>query len=358
MAKDFFRQFIDDIGDEDTTVAADGLSAAEFSGFIDSGSYIFNAALSGSIYGGFPNNKAVVLAGDPATGKTFFALGLVKYFLDSKPDARVFYFDTESAVTNQMLMDRAIDVKRVAKSEPDSIEKFRSVAVKLLDTYAALPKDERFPMLIVLDSLSMLPSHKEIGDITEGKDTKDMTKPGLIKGAFRVLRLKMAKVQVPFIITNHVYSVIGAYVPTKEIGGGSGAKYAADTIVMLSKAKEKDAEKHVIGSVITCRTDKSRLTREGTKVQTRIMHDGGLDRYYGLLDYAVAVGVVEKVGNKYRFPGSTTTAFEKSIVKAPEKFFTKEVLDALDVALAARFKYSAALLAEQDTDETVVDDDE
>ena len=117
MAKtDFFKTFVDDLGDPGTAIAADGTASSEFSGYIDTGSYVLNAALSGSIFGGLPNNKAIVFGGDPATGKTFFALGLVKQWQKQYADGRTFYFDTESAVTNKMMTDRGIDIGRVAKS--------------------------------------------------------------------------------------------------------------------------------------------------------------------------------------------------------------------------------------------------
>lgn len=220
MTKSFFKTFIADLGDVDTTVASEGTSSAEFTGYIDTGSYTMNAALSGSIFGGMPNNKALILAGESTTGKTFYALALVKNYQRQYPEGQVIYFDTESAVTNEMLTERGIDLNRIAKSEPDSIEKFRSMATKMLDKYLELPIEKRFPMLMVLDSLSALPSKKETEDIANEKDVRDMTKAQLIKGAFRVLRLKMAKAKVPLIITNHVYAVIGAYVPTKEMAGG------------------------------------------------------------------------------------------------------------------------------------------
>lgn len=348
MAKDFFQNFIDDLGDPDTTLAAAGKSSAEFTGFVDSGSYAFNAALSGSLFNGFPNNKVLLLAGDPATGKTFFALSLVSDFLKANPEGKVFYFDTESAVTNQMMQDRGIDLKRVAKSEPATIEAFRNVVFKLLGKYEAIPIEKRFKLLIVLDSLSALPSAKEVADISEEKDTKDMTKAPVIKGLFRVLRLKMSQLQVPLIVTNHIYAVIGAYFPTKEMAGGSGAKYAADTIVFLSKSKEKDNEKHVIGNVVTCRLVKSRLTKEETKVQTRIMFDGGLDRYYGLLEMAVDAGVVRK-GTKYEFPDGTK-AFETSINKNPQKYFTDAVLKQLEDYVSKMFKYTGIGANVEDTE--------
>lgn len=352
MAVDFFKKFVNDLGDPDTAIAADGTSAGEFTGFIDSGSYILNAALSGSLFGGLPNNKAIIFAGDPATGKTFFALGMVKHFLAANPDARVFYFDTESALTKQMFIDRGIDPDRVAISAPPTIEAFRTTALKVLDAYAAIDETKRFKLLLVLDSLSMLPSVKEVTDITEGKDTKDMTKAPIIKGAFRVLRLKMAKLQVPMIVTNHVYAVIGAYVPTKDMSGGSGAKYAADTIVFLSKAGEKDKEKQLVGNVITVTMKKSRLTREGTKVKTRILFDGGLDRYHGLLELAEETGVVKKEGLRYKFPHIDKLVFEKAVIAEPEKFWTEDVLKQLDEHVSQTFKYTGNIEEVEDGEDT------
>jgi len=353
MAKDFFRSFIEDLDDPDTAIASDGKSSAEFGGFIDTGSYILNAAFCASIYGGFPNNKASILAGDPAVGKTFYALSLVKAFLDANPRARVFYFDTEGAVTNKMLEERGIDLTRVVKSEPVSLEAFRNVTVKLLDKYALLAGKERFPALMVLDSLSQLPSDKEIKDAQGNTTVRDMTKAPVIKGIFRLIRLKLAKLQIPLVVTNHTYSVIGSYMPMKEVAGGNGAKYASDFICMLSKAKERDSEKKLVGNIITALMTKSRLTKEGTKVHTRIMFDGGLDRYYGLLEYAIVAGIVVKAGTKVKFPDGTT-AFESQVNKNPTKYWTKDLLDQMDAFLTKEFSYSSAPAADADTE----DDDE
>jgi RecA/RadA recombinase len=353
MSKSFFKTFITDLGDVDTVVASEGASSAEFTGFIDTGSYTMNAALSGSIFGGMPNNKALILAGESTTGKTFYALALVKNYQQQYPDGQVVYFDTESAVTNEMLTERGIDLNRIAKSEPDSIEKFRSMATKMLDKYLEIPVDKRFPLLMVLDSLSALPSKKETEDIANEKDVRDMTKAGLIKGAFRVLRLKMAKAKVPLIITNHVYIVIGAYVPTKEMSGGSGAKYAADTIVFLSKKKERDSDKDVIGNIVTATMVKSRMTKENAKVETRILYDGGLDRYYGLLDYGQEAGIIKRIGNKYEFPNGEK-AFEKAVLNQPDKFFTDDVLKQIDAYIQTQFKYSNGTIDVSDAE--VLDD--
>jgi len=333
----FFKDLIKELGDENTSIAADGVGSAEFGGFIDTGCYMLNAVLSGSIYGGVPDNKVTAFAGESATGKTYFVLGVVKSFLDSNKSAGVVYYDTEAAVTKQMMEERGIDTTRVIISEPDTIQKFKTHALKMLDAYEKQPEDKRPPMMFVLDSLGLLSTTKEMEDSLEGKETRDMTKAQMIKAAFRVLTLKLAKVKVPMLVTNHVYEVVGSYVPTKELGGGTGLKYAASTIAMLSKKKEKDGT-DVIGNIIKIKMYKSRLSKENQEASVLLTYSKGLDRYYGLLDLAEKYEIFKKVSTRYELPGGEKV-FGKNINEEPEKYFTEDILKQLDEAAAKEFKY-------------------
>lgn len=333
----FFSNLVEQLKDEDTTILADGTASAEYSGCIDTGSYALNALLSGSIYGGVPNNKVTAFAGESATGKTFFVLGMVKQFLDANPEGGVIYFDTEAAVTKSMMESRGIDTKRVIVSEPDTIQKFRHTALQIIEKYTAQSEDKRKPMIMVLDSMGQLSSTKEMEDTAEGKETKDMTKASTIKATFRVLNLKLARIGVPLLVTNHVYDVVGAYVPTKEMAGGSGLKYTASTIAFLSKKKDKDGTE-VIGNIIKAKLIKSRLTKENAQVEVRLSYKDGLDRYYGLLDIAEKYEIIKKVSTRYELPDGTKI-FGKNINEDPEKYFTKEVLDQIDEACRKEFLY-------------------
>jgi RecA/RadA recombinase len=344
----FFRDLVEQIKDEDTTIVADGEGSAEFTGCIDTGSYILNAVVSGSLYGGVPNNKITAFAGESATGKTFFVLGIVKAFLDANPDAGVLYYDTEAAVTKEMMSSRGIDVNRVIISEPDTIQKFRNHAIKMIDAYIERPKDKRPPMMFVLDSLGLLSTTKEMEDMTEGKETRDMTKAQVIKAAFRVLTLKLAKAGIPMLVTNHVYDLVGAYVPTKEIGGGSGLKYAASTIAMLGKKKDKDGT-DVVGNIIRVKMHKSRLSKENGMVEVKLSYSKGLDRYYGLLDLAEKYNIIKKVSTRYELPDGTKV-FGKNINEDPEKYFTAEILEQLEVAAKKEFSYGGAQVDDREDD--------
>lgn len=333
---DFLNTLIKELGDEYTSLASEGEGSAEYSGTLDTGSYMLNALVSGSLYGGVPNNKITAFAGEQATGKTFFVLSIVKSFLDANPEGYVVYYDTEAAVTKSMMENRGIATNRVVISEPETIQKLRTHALKVLDKYAE-QSEPRAPMLMVLDSLGMLSTSKEMEDSTEGKETRDMTKAQTIKAVFRVLTLKLAKVNVPLLVTNHVYAAVGAYIPTNELGGGSGLKYAASTIVTLSKKKDKDGT-DVVGVLIKAKTYKSRLSKENSEVTLRLNYKTGLDRYYGLLDLAEKHGIIKKVSTRYELPDGAKV-FGKEINTNPEKYFTPEVMAKLEEAAKEEYSY-------------------
>jgi RecA/RadA recombinase len=343
----FFKNLVETLKDEDTRIAADGQGSAEYSGCIDTGSYILNAVLSGSLFGGVPNNKITAFAGESATGKTFFVLGIVKAFLDANPEAGVMYYDTEAAVTKSMMEQRGIDTKRVIVAEMDTIQKFRTHALKTLEYYEK-SGDKRPPFMMVLDSLGLLSSTKEMEDTSEGKETRDMTKAQIIKATFRVLTLKLAKVKVPLILTNHVYAAVGAYVPTNEISGGSGLKYAASTIAMLSKKKDKEGT-DVVGNIVKVKMYKSRLSKENSQVEVRLSYDKGLDKYYGLLELAEKYDIIKKVTTRYELPDGTKL-FGKEINNNPEKYFTDEMLQRLDECAKKEYSYGTYSVGELNDD--------
>lgn len=304
--------------------------------YVDTGSYIFNALVSGSIYGGVSGNKITALVGESGCGKTFYALAIVKNFLDNNPDGYCLYFDTESAITKSLLESRGIDLKRVIVLNVVTIEEFRSKALKAVDIYLKKDKSEKKPCMFVLDSLGMLSTTKEILDTLAEKDSRDMTKAQLIKGAFRMLTLKLGQADIPMIVTNHVYDSMSMYSP-KEISGGSGLRYAASTIVYLSKSKEKDGT-DVIGVIIKSKTYKSRLSKENQEVETRLYYDErGLDRYYGLLELGEIGGMWKNTAGRYEMDGKKI--YGKEILKNPEQYFTKEVMEKLDYIAKQEFSY-------------------
>jgi len=334
---DFLKQVIKEVGNEYASIVEDGIEGSDVESFIDTGSYILNALLSGSIYGGLPSNKITAFAGESATGKTYFLMGIVKKFLDQNPKSVVIYFESESAITKTMITERGIDPKRMVIMPVTTVQEFRTDSLKVLDTYLLQDKSERTPLFLCLDSLGMLSTTKEVEDTADGKETRDMTRAQVLKAAFRVLTLKLGRAKVPMIITNHTYDVVGSMFPTKEMGGGSGLKYAASSIVYLSKKKEKDGTE-VIGNIVHCKNHKSRLTVENRMVDVRLTYEKGLDPYYGLLELAEKYNIFKKVSTRFELPDGTKQ-FGKTILANPETYFTEEIMKQLDEAAQKEFKY-------------------
>lgn len=337
MVNDFLKDIIKSTGNEYASLVEDGVEAGDVENFIGTGSYIFNALLSGSIHGGLPANKITALAGESATGKTYFLMGIVKNFLDANPDAGVIYFESESAITKQMVVNRGIDPKRMVIVPVTTVQEFRTQAIKVIDTYLAQNEADRKPMFLCLDSLGMLSTSKEVADSSDGKETRDMTRAQVLKAAFRVLTLKLGKAKIPMVVTNHTYDVVGSMFPTKEMGGGSGLKYAASSIIYLSKKKEKDGTE-VVGNIVHCKNHKSRLTVENKMVDVRLTYDKGLDKYYGLLELAEKYDIFKKVSTRYELPDGSKQ-FGKTILNDPETYFTEEIMSKLDEAASKEFKY-------------------
>ena len=333
---DFLKEIVKEIGDDYTQLASD---IDETETYDDTGSYIFNGLISGSIFGGVSNNKITAIAGESSTGKTFFSLAVVKNFLDSNPDAYCLYFDTEAAVNKTLLASRGIDLDRLVVVNVVTIEEFRTKALKAVDIYLKTNTEDRKPCMFVLDSLGMLSTEKEIRDALDDKQVRDMTKSQLVKGAFRMLTLKLGQANIPLIVTNHTYDVIGSYIPTKEMGGGSGLKYAASTIIYLSRKKEKDG-KEVIGNIVKAKTHKSRLSKENKEVNIRLYYDDrGLDRYYGLLELGEIGGIWKNVAGRYEINGKKV--YGKQILANPDEYFTPEVMQALDEIAQKEFSYGS-----------------
>jgi RecA/RadA recombinase len=333
----FLQDIVKEIGGEYASLASD---INETERYVDTGSYVFNALVSGSIFGGVSGNKITAISGASSTGKTFFALAVIKDFLERHEDGYCLYFDTEAAITKSLLKSRGLDINRIIVINVVTVEEFRTKALKAVDIYMKKLKEERKPCFFVLDSLGMLSTNKEIGDALAEKDTRDMTKAALIKGAFRMLTLKLGQAEIPMIVTNHIYANVGGYGPPTSQSGGSGLLYSSSTIIELSKSKEKDGTE-VIGNLIKAKTLKSRLSKENQEVQVRLFYDErGLDKYYGLLQLAEEGECIKRVGNRYEIDGKLL--YEKAILKEPETYFTQELLKKIDAYAKIKFSYGSS----------------
>lgn len=328
------------LGNPNAATADAGISTDPIFEPIDTGSYILNAMLSGSIYGGIPANKVTALAGEQGVGKTFFALSTAKAFLDKYPDGIFTYLDTEASTTREMLADRIGHLDRIIVAPVVTVQEISTQLSNLLSHVQKVrKKDKKFRMLIVLDSMGNLSTTKELEDIDAGTGTKDMTRAQLLKGAFRALTVKFAMAQTPLLFTNHTYQGMGMFA-SKTMSGGGGPLFAASQIIFLTKkkiSKGSGMKQEKVGNIINMTNFKARGTKEGAKAATRLFFDTGLDRYYGLLDIAKKHQVWPVKDGQCVINGDKVPGTE--IEANPEKYFTPEVLTLIDEACKKEFLY-------------------
>lgn len=346
-----------------TLVPISELIANDNTTYTDTGSYVLNALISGSIRGGLPSDTIVGIAGEKATGKTYVCISICKHFLDANPDGVVFYFDTEGAIKPAMVVDRGLD-DRFKLQKVNTLEQFRLETVRIVNDYMTYPENERPPMLMVLDSLGNISTVKELTEaaVDIDKQKKDMTKAQIVRSVFRVLSIKLEEANIPLIVTNHVGVKIGARVragmpPPIEMSGGEGLKFAASTILILTKSSIYDEKNKVFTGVrMKAALYKSRHTVEKMQAETKLDYATGMDRYYGLIEFAKKFGLTEKsgVGLKFNIGPNPKQFFASQIESNPQLYYNEEVLDAIEAKVKVAFAYGKgvpmSLLSDGDMD--------
>ena len=254
---------------------------AKIDEWIGTGSYILNAALSGSLFGGLPNRRSLALCGVESTGKTYLALSIVRNAQAMGYNA--VYCDTEGGIDIDFVKRLGVDITKIRIENISTIEEFATLAAGInVQMKEWRESDTKAPkIIVVLDSLGNLSSLKEKADTTSGSEKRDMTKQQAIRRTFRVVGNDFAMNGIPMVICGHVYNAIGSFFPHDEISGGGGIKYNASIIFMLTKSKleDKDSTDHVkkqgldqhtkVGIVVTVTPIKQRFARP-IKVQIHI----------------------------------------------------------------------------------------
>ncbi len=250
--------------------------------FIPTGNYHLNACLTGSLFGGYPNNRAVALAGPSGTGKTYLILNGVKQAQDM--GYSIIFYDSENAVDLELVEKFGIDPIRFRYEPCNTVQEFRTSVAAITDTLieqkkkgVTLPK-----IMIVLDSAGNLATQKEIDDAKNGSDKADMTRAKLLKSTFRILMTRMGICKIPFLFSNHTYMTQDLF--AKQIGGGgTGPEYAASIIIFLGKAKLSEGAEQT-GIIVTAKPNKNRFAKP-IPIKFHISFSKGMNPYIGLEEY-------------------------------------------------------------------------
>lgn len=176
--------------------------------WIDTGNYMLNAQISGSIFKGCPNSRSIVFSGVSGTGKTFVILNSVRGL--QKMGYYVIYGDSEAAVDEDIMKKFGIDTDRVRYQPLRTVLQTRHFIANLTSTLKEKKKAgfEIPKIAMVIDSLGNLATEKETNDAMSGSDKRDMTKQQNLKSMFRVITTDLAELKIPLYIANHVYACL------------------------------------------------------------------------------------------------------------------------------------------------------
>jgi RecA/RadA recombinase len=323
---------------------------SEVEDWIPTGNYLLNAQLSGSLFHGVPGNRSFGLMGDPGTGKSFVCLNVAREA--QKKGYDVVYCDTEGAIDKSSAIKFGIDPNKLRYQPIKTVTEFQTFVANLLDLLKKAKEGGADPkVMIILDSLGMLSTDKELRDAMEGKNAADMgAKAKELRKLFRVITLDLTAAKIPLICTNHVYAG-GGFFPTKESSGGDGPIFAMSVISFLSKAQLKEGNSSTkTGIIVTSNLKKSRFTIP-EPVKFHISFANGMNPYVGLQDFVsweacgIGRGKLEEVKNKETgekemvfTPNASSTRWAirhlgKTVTSSQlftAEVFTQEVLEQLD----------------------------
>jgi RecA/RadA recombinase len=248
-----------------------------------------NVALSGDIDGGLVSGLTV-LAGPSKHFKTSFALLMAAAYQKAKPDSVVLFYDSEFGSPQSYFETFGIDVNRVLHTPIANVEELKFDLIGQLENLDA--KDD---VIIVIDSIGNLASKKELEDAMNEKSVADMSRAKALKGLFRMVTPYLTMKNIPMLAINHTYKEIGLF-PKDIVSGGTGIMYSADNVWIIGRRQNKTGTE-VTGYDFIVNVEKSRYVREKSKIPVSVSWDGGVEKYSGLLDLALAGGYAIKPNN-------------------------------------------------------------
>jgi len=307
-------------------------------GFYDTGNYMMNAVLSGSVMKGLRSGWILQLAGEKSTGKSLICLNILINHVKSGKKNYSILFETEGALMAENIQEQLTpeERSRFLLFPCFSVENTQEQMANMLDTIMA-DEDKDIKYIWAIDSLGMLPSEKEIDNSKKENAPKDMTKAQSTKSLFRTSVMKLAVLKIPLILVNHTYATMSQYIPD-EVSGGSGPAFANSITLILSKKKLRDKDKIQVGAVFTVTPRKSRVVAENiSSIEIYSRFDTGITKYAGLFEFLKNVGKIKAVGNGSK-GGSTFTFVDTNesftsgdfAKMKPSEFWNKKRLEYVD----------------------------
>ncbi len=253
--------------------------------------HAMNIAISANLNGGLFHGLHT-LAGESRCFKTLFGLIMMKAYLDAHKDGIAIFFDSEFGAAEGYFSSLNIDTNRVLHVPVHNIEELTFEVVKKLD---AIERGEN--VFLFVDSVGNLASKREVENARTENSAKDMSRPGAMKGFFRIVTPYLTTRQLPMVVIQHTYKEQGSMYPQDVVSGGQGGVLSSNTIWIMTKRQNKE-DGELLGFDFTINVYKSRLVVEKSQIPVTVNFNGGVSKFSGLLDIAKDAGLIETASRK------------------------------------------------------------
>lgn len=245
-----------------------------------------NVAWSGKPDGGLISGIKQ-LVGDSRTFKTMFGLVDVKSYMDTYLDAICIFADSEKGANAAYWESMGIDMSRVIYVPIENVEQTKIQILQILQEVGVGDH-----VIIFIDSISQLPSTKEVKDAMEGKDTQDMTRARALNSFWRVITMEINRKNLVLVWINSYYDEIGNEYAEPNLKGGKQGFLSSNLIWFITRSQEKK-DKELLGWNFNITIMKGRHVKEKAKIPITVLYEGGIDQWSGLLDMARVLGYVD-----------------------------------------------------------------
>lgn len=254
--------------------------------FVSTNCIPVNLLLSGKIKGGIKKGKISQICADSGWGKSMIGLNVLKAAQLQGFDCVV--IDTEKAFNRDLAASLGINVDDIAIFESSLVPELKQIVANINND---LSRAEQRNVFILLDSWGPIVEQQVLDKAAVASTAVNMSGAKFKNELAAVLSCYANTV----LVLNHVYATLQQYGDAFAIPGGKKLYFLSDAIMMASSAaKAKDKDGAIYGKIITASVKKGRAAKEFAKTKFLIEHSGGINPYYGLLDDAIAAGVVFK----------------------------------------------------------------
>jgi RecA/RadA recombinase len=301
----------------------DESSLSHVDGYIDTGSMVLNAIISGSVYGGVPKGRLTQFAGPSQCFKSGFIQQIMANA--QKDGLTVVIFDSENAIDPESAANLGLDISKVKHVPSTTLEGCRNAIYKFLTGVKEKGLEGKF--LIAIDSIANMQSEMELTRMDKESVSADMGSfAKAVKSLLKTCINMSTLTKTTIVMSNHVHDNPAQMFPSIEqnISGGKAAYYLPTVTVQLARKLVADdggklvdsklsvGQKKYSGVVIRALTTKNRIIQQYLEGEMYLSFSKGLNKYYGLLEIMKGMGVIDNKGSIYYDWEDNKLGFQKA----------------------------------------------